>query len=297
MLRPLDKKMRGVELVVGTPFLYFRDSSTLLMADLHLGFEEAASRGLYYGLRKSSGFYAVFVPRIQLKKAIDMLKFTLEYLDVKRVVVNGDLKHAFDRLLRQEKEEVVALIRFLREMGVSEILVIRGNHDNFIKPILRELDIEFVKALSTQANGHRILIVHGHEDVDLSGHDAVIIGHEHPSLRCFDVYRFPCFLKIPLSSGKTIIVIPATGPYHPGVIVNPNPSEYLSPLIRRLDSLESMQLVSWIDLGEIPARSIDYFESFTLEDYVLIEKYRAGGKEFAVVEFKNYNIARAICEI
>lgn len=297
MLRPILRNVNGLYLVVGSPFIYIENSGTLVMADLHFGFEEAASRGLIYSLRKSSGYYAIFVPRIQFKKTISLLEKTLDKLKVKRVIVNGDLKHAFDRLLRQEKDEVLGLINFLRDKGVKDIVVIRGNHDNFIKPILRKLDVEFINSISTVVDTKRVLITHGHEDVDSFDHDLIIIGHEHPSLKCFDTYRFPCFMKIPLDNKRSIIVMPATSPYHPGVVVNPIPSEYLSPAIRKMNNLESTSIITWMDLGEVSAHSVNYFESVELGDYVNIERVVVDNKEYGVIEFKNYMAVRLLCQM
>lgn len=298
MLRPLiPDRDTGIHLVAGTPFLYLDELSTLIMADLHLGFEEAASRGLMYSLRKTSGYLAMFIPRIQLKKTINMLRKPLEALKVKRVIINGDLKHAFDRLLRQEKEEITELVKFLRESGVEEIVVVRGNHDNFVKPILRRLDVEFVNGISTVTRNVRVLFIHGHEDVAIAEHDVVIIGHEHPSLKCFEVYRFPCYMKVPLVSGKLLVVMPATGPYHPGVVVTPTPSEYLSPLIKKQVLLDSMSIVTWIDLGELSPRSVEYFEASELTEYIRVERFTVNSREYALVEFKNYEVAQLLCQL
>ena len=302
MIRQLSPGLdTGVYVVVGTPFLYIEESSTLVMADLHLGFEEAASRGLIYSLRRTSGYLAMFIPRIQLKRTISLLERTLGKLRVKRVIVNGDLKHAFDRLLKQEKEEVTELVKFLRESGVEDIVVVRGNHDNFIKPVLRRLGVSFINGIFTNSRGKRVLLVHGHEDVDTSGQDIVVIGHEHPSLKCFEVYKFPCFMKIPLAQGeKQLVVMPATGPYHPGVVVTPFPSEYLSPIIRKQESLSAMSIITWIDLGEVSSRSVEYFETLETTEfsgYIRVERFRVDDHEYAVIEFKNYEAARFLCQL
>ncbi|MEM1638708.1 MAG: metallophosphoesterase [Desulfurococcaceae archaeon] len=297
MLRPIMKNVNGLHLVVGSPFIYIENSSTLVMADLHFGFEEAASRGLVYSVRKTSGYYAIFVPRIQFRKTISYLERTLDKLRVKRVIINGDLKHAFDRLLRQEKDEVVGLIRFLRDNGVNDVIVIRGNHDNFIKPVLRKLDVEFANSISTIVDGKRILLTHGHEEVDILEHDLIIIGHEHPSLKCFDTYRFPCFMKIPMNDDKLIVVMPATGPYHPGVVVTPSPSDYLSPLLRKMKSLESTSIITWIDLGEASVQGANLLESMESSNYVNIERFIVSDREYGVVEFKNYMAVQLLCQI
>jgi len=294
MLRPLFSNI-DLNIVVGTPFIYIRESETLVLSDLHLGFEEAASRGLSYSLRGSSGYMAVFLPRIQLRRTLSMLSFVLNEINVSRVVINGDLKHAFDRLLRQEREEVTELVKFLREMNIRDIIVVRGNHDNFIKPLLKRLDVDFVSGFSTLIENKRVFFTHGHEDFDLSNYDLVIIGHEHPALKCFEVYKFPCFVKIPLGENKYLVVMPATGPYHPGITVTPNSSDYLSPIIRKIRDLYSMSIISWIDLGETPPSGITYLEAQNLADLVKVEWFRIKDREYAVVEFKNYEIAHTLC--
>ncbi len=284
-------------IVSGTPFIYISDSKTLILSDLHLGFEEAASRGLSYSLRGVSGYTAVFLPRIQLRKTLSMLSFALKELNISRVVINGDLKHAFDRLLRQEREEIIELVKFLRSSGVEDIIVVRGNHDNFIKPVLRKLNVEFVIGFSTVTSNKKILFVHGHEDLSLDEYDIVVIGHEHPALKCFEAYKFPCFLKIPFSENRYLVVMPATGPYHPGITVTPNPDDYLSPLIKRVNNLYLMSIITWIELSEASASGITQFESQNFTDLVRIDWFKAKDREYAVLEFKNYEVAHALCMI
>lgn len=297
MLRPLFSDLRDLSIVVGTPFLYVNSTRTLILADTHFGFEEAASMGLFYSLRRSGGYYAVFVPRIQFKKTTGMLDLVFSNLEVNRVVINGDLKHAFDRLLKQERDEVVKLVEFLRGRGVYDIVVIRGNHDNFIRPVLRKLDVDFVNAISINVDGKRVLVLHGHERYDISEHDIVIIGHEHPSLRCFDVYKFPCFMKLSLPGGKRLVVMPATSPYHPGVSVSPVTTDYLSPFIRDLNSLDDMSIVFWVELGELTERGVEYMQSASDLGIVRIDKYVVGTREYATVEFSDYKTAYTICQI
>lgn len=286
----------GIYVVVGTPFLYLDEIGALVLADLHLGFEEAASRGLVYSMRKTGGYAAIFIPRIQLRRTLDMLRTVLSKLNVERVIINGDLKHAFDRLLRQEREEITKLLEFLHQSGVSDVTVIRGNHDNFVKALLKRLKVNFVNGLLIFSRGKRVMFVHGHEDVDITDVDIIVIGHEHPSVRCFDVYRFPCFLKIPIRGNKLLVVMPATGPYHPGVVVNPNTEEYLSPLIRKLESLHSMSIITWIDLGEVPPIGVSYFEISSTE-MVRINRAILNNREYAIVEFNSYEAARLLCSI
>ncbi len=56
----------------------------------------------------------------------------LKRYKVTRVVVNGDLKHEFGRITRQEWMEAKNFIEFLQE-NFNEVILIKGNHDNFTK--------------------------------------------------------------------------------------------------------------------------------------------------------------------
>ncbi|HIP65614.1 MAG TPA: phosphoesterase, partial [Pyrodictium sp.] len=59
----------GVEIVESLPLVYLRDVKALVLSDLHLGFEEeAASQGM-------------FIPRIQLRKSLEVLRRGLEATD------------------------------------------------------------------------------------------------------------------------------------------------------------------------------------------------------------------------
>jgi len=116
-LHPLfaGEQYSGIRAVPGTPVLYISEFNAIVFSDLHLGFEEALARGLDYssGGRKASYTLGMFVPRIQLKRAIEMLERVFSVVKPRIVVINGDLKHAFDRLLKQEREEVKKLIEYL----------------------------------------------------------------------------------------------------------------------------------------------------------------------------------------
>ncbi|MEM4476436.1 MAG: metallophosphoesterase family protein, partial [Desulfurococcaceae archaeon] len=171
----LKKIFDSIYAVSDTRTLYIDGINVLVLADAHLGFEEDMAR---------SGF---FIPRAQLLKAINYVEKALGYIgEVSRVVIDGDLKHAFDRLLRQEKLEVKQFLDYLtKERRVKEVVVVRGNHDNFLPIVLKEYGVNLVDSIEYSVAGLKILLTHGHKELDLS-HDAVIIGHEHPSINLVD---------------------------------------------------------------------------------------------------------------
>ncbi|MEM3662672.1 MAG: metallophosphoesterase, partial [Sulfolobales archaeon] len=206
----------------------------LILADLHLGYEEAmAEEGIY-------------LPKAQLTSIINDLRTVLEFLDVKNILIVGDLKHRFDRLSKQEREEVSHFIKTLREYGVDMIDLVKGNHDNFISIVLKKLDVR----ISDHIIIGDILFIHGHQDpfenkadteTDLSRVRVVVYGHEHPSIvlrdRLGKVAKLPVFLEIPLNlredSKVRGIVLPASGYYQLGSPATLDPDKYLSPITRR----------------------------------------------------------------
>ncbi|MEM1713006.1 MAG: hypothetical protein QXW36_00500, partial [Desulfurococcaceae archaeon] len=88
-----------------------------------------------------------------------------------------------------------------------------------------------------------------------------------------------------------------TGPYHPGVVVTPFPSDYLSPLLRKMKSLESTSIITWIDLGEASVQGANLLESMESSNYVNIERFIVSDREYGVVEFKNYMAVQLLCQI
>ncbi len=215
----------GVELVPGLPVVLLRGTDTLVLADLHLGFEDdMASKGVY-------------LPRVQYEKAVGLLREALEKTRASRVVIAGDVKHVFSRLTWQERTEVGGLFSFLKER-VEEVVVVRGNHDNYLAAVAEAYGVEIVPSLRLGD----VLIIHGHVGVEMREGDLVIMGHEHPSIALRDsigvVARFPCFLHVPLRNGAEALVLPAAGAYQSGNPVGLDPSKYLSPIVKELGVVE-----------------------------------------------------------
>jgi len=243
----LKKIFDSIYAVSDTRTLYIDGINVLVLADAHLGFEEDMAR---------SGF---FIPRAQLLKAINYVEKALGYIgEVSRVVIDGDLKHAFDRLLRQEKLEVKQFLDYLtKERRVKEVVVVRGNHDNFLPIVLKEYGVNLVDSIEYSVAGLKILLTHGHKELDLS-HDAVIIGHEHPSINLVDslglLIKVPCYLKMPTDTEATILVLPAIGAYQAGNSISLVRENYLSPIVRKYAVIEDGVPIAILDdqLIELP---------------------------------------------
>jgi len=224
----LRKLFERLYIVGSKPILYAEGEDAFIVADIHLGYEEAmASQG-------------VFLPRLQLRKALRVLSEAREVVLARRVIVNGDIKHAFEKLLRQERVEVEKFIESLQGMGFKEIVFIRGNHDNYVTPLLRKLGVVIVEDALDVAGG--LKVTHGHLDLEPTG-DVIIIGHEHPAVQVSlegSKVKLPAFLLIPTTRSPLIIAMPALGAYQTGNIIGMDRDKYLSPLVKKHAVVENI---------------------------------------------------------
>ena len=218
----------GIEIVGSLPMVYVRSVKTLIFADSHLGFEEEMSeKGIY-------------LPRVQLSKLLKMLEEALDTVSPSTIVIAGDVKHIFGRLGRIERQELISLFEFLKRKSLRTILV-RGNHDNFVKPIAKKYGIEIADYYNLKSD---VAVVHGHKIFDEVRSRVLIMGHEHPSISLRDLLgvriKVPCFLVTSKNSQK-LIVIPASGIYQSGTSVSLDPNSYLSPYLRDINVLRIMK--------------------------------------------------------
>lgn len=220
----------GPELkIVGRlPALMHLRSSTVIISDVHLGYEDSmASQG-------------VFLPKLQLRRAKEVIAEGAR-LGARRVIVNGDLKHVFEKLTRGEKLEITELIHHTLNLGIKELIVIRGNHDTFVAPLLKDFGVELVEDYMELEGG--IVLTHGHRLVEgLRSGTTVIIGHEHPSLEISLAgakVKLQALLRAPLKDGGTLIVLPAVSLYQTGTSITTSPDTYLSPITKQAAELEN----------------------------------------------------------
>ncbi len=223
----------NVYIVSDTRTLFIDGLNILVFSDLHLGFEEDMAR------------QGVFLPRAQLSNALSLIDKAFGIVGcVDMVVINGDLKHCFERLLKQERIEARKLLDSLFGRGVREVVVVRGNHDNYLPFVLRDYGLELRLSYSVEIAGLKILFTHGHLGLDRIGStgDVIVIGHEHPSIAVVDelglVVKTPAYLKIPCTNGGYILVLPAMGIYQSGNRVSLDRESYLSPIVREKGVVE-----------------------------------------------------------
>ncbi len=204
-----DLEIRGLA-------LYLSKKKCLIISDLHIGYEEALNKE------------GVLIPRFSFNDIINQLKglLTERY---KLVIINGDLKHDFGEISNQEWQETTKFLNILKQ-HTERILLIKGNHDTVLEPIIKRKDIEIRE--SVELNGY--LVLHGHKiPPDFNSKDTAIIAHEHPAVSLFDgvrVERYKCFLVGSFKKTR-LIVMPSFSPLMPGNDLAT--SKPLSPFLSR----------------------------------------------------------------
>ncbi len=173
--------------------LYLVKEKTLILSDIHIGYEESLNK------------QGVMLPRRHLKDLLVRLEKVFENLEVSRIVINGDLKHEFGTISNTEWKETLQLLDFLLEK-CKDIVLIRGNHDTILGPIAEKREIKVRNYLPIGD----ILICHGDKVIDKEC-KVVVIGHEHCAVGLREGAKrevFKCFLKGSYED-KVLIVMPS----------------------------------------------------------------------------------------
>ncbi len=208
---------------------YFEDIYSLAFADLHLGFESAmAEKGL-------------FLPKFQFKYIREMVEKSIERYDPQRIIIVGDLKHQFSKNMPQEWGEVKEILQMISDRNP---VIIRGNHDNYLRTILNRFGIK----LNEVYRIGRYTFAHGHRAVDVRGF--LVMGHEHPAIGLRDpvggIAKFPCFVL-----GKNFLILPAMSVYSLGTDLIAQ-DELLTPLLSIEDLMDSRIIAITEKEGLIP---------------------------------------------
>jgi putative SbcD/Mre11-related phosphoesterase len=170
---------------------------TLILADFHIGYEEALNK------------QGVLIPRFQYSDIIAMLESTLGAERFDTIVINGDLKHEFGTISKTEWKQTLDLLDLLSE-HCDKIVLIKGNHDTILEPIARKRNLEIVDDFVVGD----IYICHGHKIPDSTAFKKskiIIIGHEHPAITLRTDVRaekYKCFL-VGKYKDKKLVVMPS----------------------------------------------------------------------------------------
>lgn len=219
----------------------------LIISDLHLGYEQSLNAE------------GIMVPKFQYPLIVNRLEEIREKSSCNKIIVNGDLKHEFGQISRQEWNETLKFLDYLK-INFDEIILIKGNHDNFTRFIAHKTDLEVYE-------NYRIgnsLITHGDKIPKGLSEDVenIIIGHEHPciGLRSGErLEKIKCYL-----SGKyrkwNLIVMPSFNFVTEGSdILQEKP---LSPFLKK------------IRMEELEVYAIEDFEVFPFGEVRNITEYK-----------------------
>ncbi len=218
---------KGIRII--STALWLSREKILIISDLHLGYEESLHRK------------GILVPKFQLQEIIKAMKKIFQKIKPAKIIINGDLKHEFGIVLRQEWSEVLEFLGFCLEHS-KNVVLIRGNHDPLLPWIAGKKGISVFKKYETADTA----IVHGDELVETKK-KRIIIGHEHPAVTLREGSKrekYKCFLKGKWK-GKELIAVPSFNPLLEGTDILKE--ELLSPF---LDNIKNFQ-VYVVSKGEV----------------------------------------------
>jgi len=218
---------KDIEIIEPHPAIYISSINSILIADLHLGYE---------GIMAEQG---VFLPKIQFKKEMEALEDIISKKDAERIILLGDVKHEFSETSYHEFKEVKDLFIFLKER-FKEVDLIKGNHDNYIFYVTSKYGVN----LHDELEIGDYFLIHGHKYPSKRIERFLILGHEHPAIAIYDEIgvkeKIKCFLV-----GENILVMPAFSYLASGSEVNIIPrGELLSPILRdiKIDNLDVLAI-------------------------------------------------------
>ncbi len=234
-----------VELLDGLPIAYIRSINALAVADLHLGYEGVASKGI------------ALLPKVNLSNIMKSISTAIKKTGANAVIVDGDIKNEFSRVDQEEFNELYDFIMFGKSERVSLILI-KGNHDNFVE---RYKDSFKLKIYRQEADIGGYLFFHGEylpENITKNT-TMLVMGHEHPSIGVYNSIgskeRLRCFLYGKYM-GVPLLILPAMNYFAGGTEMNSEPrSSLLSPIFKKADPNGMNAIVvgygSTMDFGKV----------------------------------------------
>lgn len=244
---------KDLEIIDGLPLLYIKSLDAIACSDLHLGYE---------GVMADKG---TFLPKVNFKHIKEAIKSGVEKTGAKRVIVDGDIKNEFSTVHVEEFNEFYDFIKFLKEIKIEEVHLIKGNHDNFIDRLSKEPIRAKIYSQEALLNGY--LFFHGEELPISKEGNMLIMGHVHPAISLYDSLgvkeKLKCFLKGKLKDGRDIIVLPAMNYFAEGVGVNMEDVSEMSPIFRKMLDVDKMHALcigegETLDFGTIKELSSLY---------------------------------------
>lgn len=187
----------------------------------------------------------LFVPQFQTKIMVENIIDILKKTKAKRLLINGDFKHDFSLAAKQEWNDISYFIEQVLKY-VNTIIIVKGNHDNYLSNILNKFKIRIVD----EALIDNYLFVHGHNipKTDSNKYDTLIIGHEQPAIVLrtgFEKFKLPCFLYGKTLEKKQFIAMPSFSPLSANTEINLlEKKDLLSPVLCDLVDLKTLKVIA-----------------------------------------------------
>jgi len=196
---------------VGKCLLIVKEGEKILViGDLHLGYEEILNE------------MGMFISRKMFDDMVDYFdKLIRKTGKIDRVILLGDVKHAFGSIQKQERSDFLRLLDYFKDV---EIVIVKGNHDKLLVYMLKE---KKGVSLVDYYIWKDFCFMHGDRDF-LENYDKKIkywiLGHGHPAIKISDgvkMEKYKCFLE-GMYKGKKIIILPSFFAYSEGSEVREN---------------------------------------------------------------------------
>jgi len=208
----------GIEIIDSG--LYIKEKKILIISDLHIGYEECLHQN------------GLLIPKLNYKEIKKRIGKIIDLTGEKKItiIINGDLKHEFGKINKDEWSKIKDMLDFLKKKG--KVRLIKGNHDVLLDKIANKKGLKIKNYIKTG----NILITHGDKIPGLlkkkNSIKTIIMSHEHPAVVLKHGIRkekFRCFLKGKWKS-KNLIVIPAFNWLFPGSDLLEG--KFLSPFLK-----------------------------------------------------------------
>lgn len=192
--------------------LYYKEKGLLIVGDLHLGYEENLNN------------HGISIPKNQINETIELFERIFEKCELlKEIVLLGDIKHYFSKILKQELEDLDEILGIMnKKMGAGgRIIIIKGNHDKLLSYLIKKYkNVELVDEYVLE----EIMFRHG-DFLDFNNKkqikeenkiEILVIGHYHPSIILSDGVKqekYKCFLYGKSKEiKKKLIIVPSFFP-------------------------------------------------------------------------------------
>ncbi|MEM2031466.1 MAG: metallophosphoesterase [Candidatus Pacearchaeota archaeon] len=204
--------------------LWIKRKKVLIIADLHIGYEQALVEE------------GILVPRTMFKEIKKEIEELLK-LNPKIVIINGDLKHEFSSISKQEWQETLELLDLL--LKKAKVILVKGNHDTILEPIARKKNL-LVKDFYCFDD---VCVLHGHKfllDAEIFSKKIkiLVIAHDHPAISLSEGIKqekYKCFL-LGKYKDKKVIVMPSFLPFPEGADVKKE--KMFSPFLKNVKNFD-----------------------------------------------------------